>query len=148
MDHTLLSAIPVVLGSIVGASTTIATAWITQRTHARRQLLSRLLRSRETLYGEFISECARLAIDSLGHGMEKPETLWTAYALLNRIRLSASPAVLAEAQKVVSRIITQYASPNVTAEEFQTLASTPESDPLNGFGEACRRELKSLAGDG
>src|SRR4026207_818726 len=104
MDNSLISAMAAVLGSLVGGSATIATTWISQRTATRRELIGEELRKRETLYGEFISECSKLAIDALAHGMEKPETLWTAYALLNRIRLSASEAVLAEAEAVLKRI--------------------------------------------
>ena len=93
-----------VLGSLVGASATIATTWITQNTSNRREQMRAELHKRETLYGEFISECSKLAIDSLAHGIEQPEKLWAAYAFLNRIRLSASEAVLAGAEAVLKRI--------------------------------------------
>jgi hypothetical protein len=102
------------------------------------------LHKRETLYGEFISECSKLAIDSLAHGMEKPETLWSAYALLNRIRLSASQPVLTEAEKLLRQITDQYYSPNVSLDEFRAIALSSENDPLRALGEACRAELKSL----
>jgi len=51
------------------------------------------MRKREALYGEFIEECSKLLIDSLMHALNKPETMLSPYALLNRIRLSASDAV-------------------------------------------------------
>jgi hypothetical protein len=133
-----------VLGSLVGGSATMMTAWITQRTSTRRELMSEELRKRETLYGEFISECSRLAIDSLAHGIEKPEQIWSAYASLNRIRLSASAAVLAQAEAVLKRITEQYFSPNVSLEEFHAIAVSQEGDPLKAFGEACRNELRKL----
>ena len=69
-----------VLGSLVGGSATMATAWITQRISTKRELIREELRRREALYGEFISECSRLAIDSLAHGIEEPEKMWSAYA--------------------------------------------------------------------
>jgi hypothetical protein len=65
---------------------------------------------RETLYGEFIGECSRLLVDALTHTLEKPETLLPGYALLNRIRLCASPAVLAEGERLLRRITDQYFS--------------------------------------
>lgn len=120
MDNSLISAMAAVLGSLVGGSATIVTAWITQRTSTKRELISEELRKRETLYGEFISECSKLAIDALAHGIEKPEKLWSAYALLNRIRLSASAAVLAEAEAVLKRIAEQYFSPT-----FRSTSSAP-----------------------
>jgi hypothetical protein len=144
METSFISAMAAVAGSIVGGSAMIATAWVTQKTSTRRELLREELRKRETLYGEFISECSKLAIDALGHGIEKPEKLWTAYALLNRIRLSASAAVVTEAESVVRHIAEQYFSPNVTLDEFRTIALAQGRDPLESLGEACRSELEAL----
>jgi hypothetical protein len=45
---------------------------------------------RETLYGEFITACSKLVIDSFERTLDKPETLLPAYELLNRIRLCAT----------------------------------------------------------
>jgi hypothetical protein len=137
-----------VLGSLVGGSAAITTAWITQRTQSKREMVLGELRKREMLYGEFISECSKLAIDALAHGMEKPETLWTAYALLNRIRLSASQAVLTEGEKVLSQIADQYYSPNISLDEFRALVRSRDADPLKPFGETCRTELKKLRAAG
>jgi hypothetical protein len=148
MDPALVSALSAVLGSLVGASATIVTAWITQNTSNRREQMRAELHKRETLYGEFISECSKLAIDSLAHGLDKPETLWSAYALLNRIRLSASQPVLTEAEKLLRQITDQYYSPNVSLDEFRAIALSPESDPLRALGEACRTELKSMRAAG
>jgi hypothetical protein len=148
MDPALVSALSAVLGSLVGASATIATAWITQNTSNRREQMRAELHKRETLYGEFISECSKLAIDSLAHGIEQPEKMWSAYAFLNRIRLSASETVLAEAEAVLKRIAEQYFSPNVSIEEFRTIALSREADPLKSFGEACRTELRSMRAAG
>ena len=36
MDATLVSAMAAVLGSLVGGSATVATAWFTQRTQGKR----------------------------------------------------------------------------------------------------------------
>ena len=99
MEIGLDSGMAAVLGSLVGGSATIAAAWLTQRTSSRRELVRMELSKRETLYGEFINECSRLAIDALAHGLDEPEKMLAAYALLNRIRLSASDAVLAAGGK-------------------------------------------------
>lgn len=147
MDATLVGGMTGVLGALVGGSATIAAAWITQRTSSRRELVRTELQKRETLYGEFINECSRLAIDALAHGLDKPETMLSAYALLNRIRLSSS-AVLAQAENVVRRIAEQYFSPNISLEEIGAVTRSLEADPLKSFGEACRAELKSIAAAG
>ena len=143
MDATIVTAMAAVLGSLVGGSATIVTGWLTQ-TSTRREQTRQELRNRETLYGEFISECSRLAIDALSHGIEQPEQIWSAYALLNRIRLSASEAVLAQAEVVLKRIAEQYFSPNVSLDEFRAIALSQDGDPLRLFGEACRIEIKGL----
>ena len=144
MDTSVVSAIAAVFGSLVGGSATIGTAWLTQRTSISRELASQELRNGEAVYGEFISECSRLAIDALAHGIEQPEKMWSAYALLNRIRLSAPKAVLAEAESVLRRIAAQYFSPNVSLDEFRAIALSQEGEPLEAFGRACRTELKGL----
>ena len=144
MDQSLISALAAVMGSLAGGSATVAAAWVTQRTLARRELLRVELGKRETLYGEFINECARLAIDALANGLDKPETMLPAYAALNRIRLSASGSVLAEAENVMKRITEQYFSPNMPLEEMRAVARSWGTDPLKAFGEACRAELKSF----
>ena len=69
----------------------------------------------------------------------------SAYALLNRIRLSASDAVLAEAENAVRRIAEQYFSPNISLEEIRAVTRSLRWDPLKPFGEACRVEIKSIA---
>ena len=51
---------------------------------------------------------------AFGHTLDKPETLLPLYALINRIRRSASPAVLAEAERMLRRITEQYFSRNLT----------------------------------
>ena len=144
MDTALISAMAGVLGSLAGGSSTVATTWIAQKTLTKRELLRMEMRKREALYGEFIAECAKLLMDSLAHTLEKPETLLVVYALLNRIRLSASDAVLAEAEGVMRRITDQYFSRNLSLEEMRELASKGSAaDPLKSFGESCRVELKS-----
>ena len=147
MDTTIVTAMAAVLGSLVGSSTTVATAWITQKAINRRELIRAEIDKREMLYGEFIDECSKLIIDAHAHTLERPETLLTAYALLNRIRLSASDKVLAEAEHILKRITEQYFSPNLSLEDIRALVRSEGPDPLKPFGEVCRAELKSIRAD-
>jgi hypothetical protein len=144
MDTNLIPAMAGVLGSLAGGSATVATAWITQKTLTRRELNVRDMRQREKLYAEFIAECAKLLIDAFTHTLESPEKLLAVYALTNRIRLTASQPVLAEAEHLLSHIAEQYFSQNLTVQEMRQLARSANADPLKAFGEACRAELKSI----
>ena len=147
MEVNTLTALVGILGSIVGASATVATAWVTQRTASKRQMLQAEINTRQTLYGEFISECARLLMDAFVRSLEKPETLLPLYGLVNRIRLCASPSVLREAERLLTRIADQYFSENLTVAEMRELARNHEADPMMAFAEACRAEFQSMHAD-
>jgi hypothetical protein len=144
MDVTWVSAMAGVLGSLVGGSASFATAWLTQRSQNVRELVRDERHKRESLYGEFVGECAKLLMDAFTHTLENPEKLLQVYALVNRIRLCASPAVLTEAERLMGLITDQYFSVNLTVEDMRRIARTAEADPMRPFGEACREELGSL----
>ena len=146
MDATIVSALSALLGSLVGGSATVATAWVTQKTRSKRELIGEEIHYREALYGDFIRECSKQVIASLERTLDKPETLLSVYELINRIRLSASDAVLAEAEHVLQRIMEQYFAPNLSVDEVRALATSASGDPLKVFGETCRAELKSMRG--
>jgi hypothetical protein len=80
--------------------------------------------------------------------LDKPEKLLPVYEVLNRIRLCASDAVLAEAERILATITEQYFSPNLSVDEIRALVRSgkADADPLRSFGEACRVELKSMRG--
>jgi hypothetical protein len=145
MDPTILSAMSAVLGSLVGGSATVATAWITQRSLNRRRLFAAEISRRQTLYGAFINECSARALDSFEHTLDKSERLLSIYALLNRIRICASDKVLSEAERALASITEQYFSPNLSLEQLHALMRDgARSDPLRSFAEACRAEVRSM----
>src|SRR4030095_3509284 len=110
MYTTICTAMAGVLGSLVGGSATVAATWVTQRTLSKRELIRTEIRRREALYGEVISAFSARIIDSFERTLKKPETLLHAYALLNRIRLCASDAVLTQAEATLRFITEQYFS--------------------------------------
>jgi hypothetical protein len=144
MDNAIVSALAAVLGSLVGSGATVATAWLTQKTAGKRELLRIEIPKREALYGEFISECSKLFLDALSNSIDKPDKLLGAFSLLNRIRLAASPVVLAEAEGVLRRITEQYFAKELTLDQMRELTHSSATDPLKTFGEACRGELLLL----
>ena len=144
MDTATIGALSAVLGSLVGGTATAATSWMSQRALNRSKHIKDEMKRREALYGDFIGECAKLAVDALAHSLEKPETLLPAYALLNRIRLCASPAVLVEAENVLKRLTEQYFATNLPVEQIRHLALSKDGDPLEALGQACRAELNAM----
>jgi hypothetical protein len=146
MDSTLITAVAAACGSLVGAAATIVTTWITQRTqtvHAERE---ETLRRRETLYGEFISEASRLAVEAFSHSLERPDTFVKLYGLIGRIRLVATDSVLAAAEACIRQIVELYAKPNMTVEQVRLAFERDRFDPIRDFSVACRKELLEIAG--
>jgi hypothetical protein len=150
MNPAWISAFSAIMGSLVGALTSVLTTYVSQRSQDRREFLNKKFAQRETLYCEFINEAARLFAESLQHQIEKTESLVTIYALLNRIRLNSSEEVIRAAMATIDDIILSYHSPNLTAEQLRGFtpeeihSRANESDPLRKFGEACRKELNAI----
>jgi len=141
MDSATVAAMAAALGSLAGASASIVTTWITQRTQMSRVNSEWKLRERESLYTEFIMEASRLSVDAMLHSLEQPERLVGLYGILSRIRLISSPDVLKEAEVCVGRIVELYRKPNITEDQFRRSIEYHEFDPLRDFSEACRTEL-------
>lgn len=146
MDPAIVSALSAILGSLVGGSATIATAWITQRSLGRRELVGAEIRNRELLYAEFIEESSKLIVDSMDHHLDEPAKLLQVYAIVNRTRLSASDAVVSAAEQALGLILAQYFKTNVSRDDFNALVLSRHDDPLKAFSEACRSELIALRG--
>lgn len=142
---TMTPAIAALFGSLVGALGSGASTWITQRHADQRDLVARRIFYRVQLYSEFITESARVLVDALENNFKDPNKLIPAYALLNRIRLTASEAVFASAEALVREIVKNYSEPNLTPEEIRSRALNG-SDPLKQFSETCRAELDSMRG--
>jgi hypothetical protein len=147
METGIITATAAILGSLVGGTASITTAWITQRFQSKREFARSESQKKEALYTEFIAESSKLLIDSLDHNLDRPEALIQVYALINRIRLNSSDAVVAAAEQAMQRIMQRYALPNLSTDEIRSLATSGkhDADPLKAFSEACRMEIRALA---
>jgi hypothetical protein len=144
LDSTLIAATAAGFGSLLGASASIVTTWITQRTQSIRAHLEWKLREREALYKEFITEASRLAVDALTHSMERPDQIVALYAVMSRIRLISGEDVVRQGEACCRRIIELYGRPNFTTDQLRTAVvanRVDELDPLKAFSNACRNEL-------
>ena len=141
MDANLITALAGVLGAVSGASAAIATTWITQKSQTIRERAKSETRKRETLYGDFITEASQRLADAFDHSLDKPETLVKLYAILGRIRLVSSDAVLSAAEECCDRVVDLYAKPNRTVAEIFATLHSGEFEALKHFSDACRVEL-------
>ena len=128
------------LGSLAGASASIATTWMTQHSQKIRQRAQAELRRRETLYSEFITEASRSTADAFEHSLERPDILVNIYAIAGRIHLIASAPVIKAADECCSYIVDLYSSPNKTIEQIRVTLLVSDH-PLRAFEAACRVEL-------
>ena len=146
MEANLITAMAGVFGSLVGASASIATTWLTKRTEILRTTAERNLRERESLYNEFLTEASRVAVHALTHSFDGPDQIVALYGILSRIRLVASNAVVREGEMCCVRILATYGKPSITTDELRgvLLAANDlaELDPLKAFSNACREELR------
>ncbi len=98
MNSTVVTAMAAALGSLVGATASIATTWITRRAETIRAHSEWKLRVRESLYNEFITEASRLAVDAVAHCLERPDQLMALYGILSRIRLISGEEVVRQGE--------------------------------------------------
>jgi hypothetical protein len=142
VDANLITALAGVLGAVSGASAAIATTWITQKSQTIRERAKSETRKRETLYGEFITEASQRLADAFDHSLDKPDTVVKLYAILGRIRLMSSDAVLTAAEECCDRVVDLYAKSNRTMAEIFTTLHSGEFEALKRFSDACRVELR------
>jgi hypothetical protein len=125
MESAYLPAVAALAGSAIGGLTSLASAWLTQNRQDRARRLSRDKARRRKLYKQFIDEASKLYADALVHDNLDVSVLVGIYALISRMRVLSSSAVVEKAEAVVSMIVEAYSSPNKTFRELRELMSLP-----------------------
>lgn len=147
MDTSWITALAALAGSLIGGLTTFATTWLSQRYQDNRERAASEIAKREALYGDFINEATRVGLEAMEREIESLTSATALFALLNRIRLTASEEVLKAAEAVVDQIAEIYMGENKTPrqlyEENRVRSEERMPDRLREFGEACRRELQA-----
>jgi hypothetical protein len=144
MDSAYVPALAAFGGSAVGGLTSIVATWLTQRRKDSARRLMQEKARRQKLYKQFIDEASKLYADALVHDDSEVSALVNMYALIGRMRISSSDAVIGKAESVARMIIETYFSPNRTFPELRQLMNSRSMDPLREFGEVCRKELNAL----
>ena len=111
MDAPLITAMAGVFGSLVGASASIGTTWLSKRTEIVRTTAERKLREREILYNEFLTEASRVAVHALTHTFQGPDQIVALYGILSRIRLVGSKAVVPKVKSAACKFSKRMGSP-------------------------------------
>jgi hypothetical protein len=146
IDGPGLVALAAVGGSLIGGLSSVAAALIGQRVQARWQRLGAELDERETLYGVFVEEAARLFIDSIQQSSIDPAKIMRLYSKVARIRLISSTQVLRAAEDIARKVLETSEklpeNPVAVLTRYATGADNP--DPLREFTEACRKERALL----
>ena len=127
-------------GSASGTLVAVLTGWITRRRKERARHNLRAMSQREELYKSFVEEASRLYADALINDKSEIQKLVGLYALIARIKILSSDAVIEAAAKAGRLILETYLSPNRTFVDLPDVIN--KIDPLRDFSEACRRELE------
>ena len=94
MNTPYLPAFAALAGSAIGDLTSFASAWLTQHHQDRAKRLSGEKTRRQKLYKQFIVEASKLYADAPAHDRAEVSALVSVYALINRMRVVSSPAVI------------------------------------------------------
>src|SRR5260221_1466054 len=140
MDPGYISAFAALAGSAIGGLASFGTSWVSHRSQTRAEHRERDRTHRQELYREFIEEASRLFGDALSHDQTDATSLVGLYAMIGRMRILSSEAVIASAERVALAIGDAYLGPNLTLAE---LHNKVDLDPLNHFSAACRAELQA-----
>ena len=143
MNAIYVPALAALAGSAIGGLTSFASAWLNQERQDRWARLSQDKARRQKLYRQFIDEASRLYADALVHDQAEISALVSVYALVGRMRVLSSPAVIETAEAVIRTIIDTYFAPNKTFPEVHKLMSSHAMDPLRAFSEQCREDLSN-----
>jgi hypothetical protein len=139
MNEAYISAFAAHAGSAVGALASVATTWLTLNAQGRARRADQAMSRKGTLYGQFIDEASKLLTDALVRALGDPSKLVHLYEVVNKLRLLASPNVLAMADDVMRQIVETYES---REKDFHAAVTKGRDfDVRRPFSEACRADL-------
>jgi hypothetical protein len=142
VDPAYFSVFAALAGSTIGGLTSLTASWLSQHVQFRAQRRASDLSKREELYKNFIEEASRWFADAFEHDKAEVANLVNLYALVSRMRVVSSPAIVENADRVVRVIIETYGAPNKTFREVKEILDQNSMNPLREFSNACREELR------
>ena len=147
MDTAYISALAALSGSVIGGLTSLGASWVSQSAQARTQMLLESKSRRQELYKAFIEEASKLYGDALvtdSADNADVSKFVGLYAMLGRMRILSSQAVIENAEKIIEVIAKEYIKPNRTLRDMfgKSRELDHELDIMRHFGEACRQDLR------
>jgi hypothetical protein len=146
LNSNVISGLSALAGAGIGGLASLGGSWLTQWLQIRDKNLELERTRREALYSAFIEEASRLYGDALSHEKDDVADLVHLYALLARMRLMSSAAIIAKAETTLQMIIETYLAPNRSLQDLKGLAAEGGMNFLQEFGEACRDDLRAIGG--
>jgi hypothetical protein len=78
------------------------------------------------------------------HDSSEVSVLVNMYAVIGRMRVASSDAVIERVEAVTRMIVGTYFAPNRSFPELRELIGSHTMEPLREFSEACGKELSAL----
>jgi hypothetical protein len=144
MNASVISALAALVGAAIGGLTSVLATWLTQRTQVRAEWLAHERVRRHDLYKDFIDEATKCHVHALQHNEPDLAALGNLYAMINRMRVEASPEVADEAEVIGRKIVDTYLGPDKTFFQLREMLEDGSIDILDKFGDVCRAEFESL----
>jgi len=118
------------------------TTWLSHRSQAKAGSRLHNVTQRENLYRDFVIAASEAYGSAMLQNEPRPQDIVALHALVSRMRILSSSAVVASGEKTVALIIDTYFLPNKTFSELRDLMRNGEiADPLKDFSEIARQEL-------
>jgi len=143
MDAGYITALAALGGAALGGFTSFATSWTTQRVQMNAERAASSKSRRQKLYNAFIDDAAKMYGDALIHDKLELSGLIELHAIVSRMRVFSSAAVIENAISVVRVITETYSQPNKSPLEIEEMIENGTIDLLRGFSEACRQEFET-----
>jgi hypothetical protein len=142
MDVTYVLTLSAFAGSAIGGLTTAGATWLTQRAQARAGQLADEMSRRSDLYREFIVAASKCYGDALTSSEPRIADFVGLHAMISRMRVLSSAAIIACAEKIMHTIVDTYSSPNKSVHELGELIEQGSAiEALKDFSEAAREEM-------
>lgn len=145
LDSAHFTGLAVFAGSVMGALISFISSWFTKGREHRAGRITANIAGRQKLYADFIDEASKLYVDALVRDQAEASAAVSVYALISKMRMTSSAAVVEAAEAVIRTILTTYSRPNKTFPELHNLIlNRGFVDPLLAFSQVCGEELDEL----